>query len=524
MKKAYSLHKQVWILAVITSIIIALGVATPALIETYSYVRTSTSEMLEVTCENESEQINADFDAMEKSVQIMETYIMSMINSSSDYTVEASRDELIAETEEMFREVSQNTDGAIAYYLRFDPSFSSSTSGVFYTKTKINGNFYKEPVTDISIYSKDDVEHVGWFWQPYEKGGPLWMEPYYNKNIDVMMISYIIPLYFQGDFVGVVGMDFEYSLLTNTVDSIKVMENGYAQLEKNGLITYHATIEAGSAIPDVSDKYMKSSEMLRNGMTLTVMASYGDMSRINLTILLKMLVIVAGALIIISVILIFFVRRFTNPIERLAKSAAKLAAGDYEVEIVHSRTKEIEVLATSFEDMALKLREHSRLQHLLAYRDSMTGLRNTTSYKAWLDDLDIGTEGGVSDFAVVILDLNYLKETNDKYGHDLGNKLIVAAAQIISDAFKRSPVFRIGGDEFLAVLQDRDLAESATLIKAMQERCSTEYVDVGEEKIPISIACGVARYDPEKDNSFMDVFNRADDAMYQNKREMKGLA
>ena len=65
---------------------------------------------------------------------------------------------------------------------------------------------------------------------------------------------------------------------------------------------------------------------------------------------------------------------------------------------------------------------------------------------------------------VIVLDMNYLKEANDRYGHDVGNKLIRAAAQTISDVFKRSPVFRIGGDEFLIILQNRDLAERNDLL------------------------------------------------------------
>ena len=44
--------------------------------------------------------------------------------------------------------------------------------------------------------------------------------------------------------------------------------------------------------------------------------------------------------------------------------------------------------------------------------------------------------------------------TNDKYGHEAGNKLIITAARIISTVFKRSPVFRVGGDEFVVVLQN----------------------------------------------------------------------
>ena len=127
------------------------------------------------------------------------------------------------------------------------------------------------------------------------------------------------------------------------------------------------------------------------------------------------------------------------------------------------------------------------------------------------------------DFGVIVLDINYLKETNDKYGHDVGNKLIVAVAQLISCVFKRSPVFRIGGDEFLVILKNKDLEEHKELLKLFEEECKNEIIPTAGEEISVSVAKGFARYDSKIDSNFTDVFNRADDAMYDNKREIKGL-
>ena len=81
----------------------------------------------------------------------------------------------------------------------------------------------------------------------------------------------------------------------------------------------------------------------------------------------------------------------------------------------------------------------------------------------------------------------------------------------------------MGGDEFLVILQNRDLEDSEDLLKKFDAECSNESVRVDGENIPLSIAKGFARYDSRKDSKFVDVFNRADDAMYENKRNMKGL-
>lgn len=112
-------------------------------------------------------------------------------------------------------------------------------------------------------------------------------------------------------------------------------------------------------------------------------------------------------------------------------------------------------------------------------------------------------------------------EVNDTYGHDNGNKLIAGAARIISETFKRSPAFRIGGDEFPVILQNRDLEERDTLFAELDARAKSAAIEVGDTKVPVSIAKGFSLFDPQTDTRFSDVFTRADDEMYKNKKTMK---
>ena len=102
----------------------------------------------------------------------------------------------------------------------------------------------------------------------------------------------------------------------------------------------------------------------------------------------------------------------------------------------------------------------------------------------------------------------------------MGDKLIVSVAKVISGVFKRSPVFRIGGDEFLAVLRHGDLEDCEKLFMQLDLECANTFVEE-KSKIPISIARGFARFDSDKDLHFNDVFKRADYAMYENKRKSK---
>ncbi|MBE7019225.1 MAG: diguanylate cyclase [Ruminococcaceae bacterium] len=521
--KIHSMQSKILITLISAMLAITVFIGGLSIYEVDQFVQHQTEDYINVTCEKEASQINDIFGDMEKSVHIMESYVLDFINSKADIEDTKRQADILERADEMFIDVASNTDGAMAYYFRFAPELSHNTFGLFYSKVKRTDEFVRFEPTDISLYDKSDTEHVGWYWQPLEAGKPVWMLPYNNKNIDIMMISYVVPLYYDNEFIGIVGMDFDYSVLTDKVHHIKIYENGFAHLEFEGADIYNSEHAEDAKLHEHPEEYLSVSEELRNGMTLIISASYNDIRQIRYDIALKILLVVLLLAVLFSCIAIFIVKKIVHPLKKLTDASVKLSNQEYDVEIIQSDTYEINLLSIAFENMALQLKEHEKLQHLLAYRDSLTGLRNTNSYWAWITDFDKEIESKEIVFGVIVFDINYLKETNDRYGHDVGNKLIVSAARVISDIFKRSPVFRIGGDEFLVILQNRDLDDVEELLKIFDEECLSKSVDTDKESIPVSIAKGFARYDFGKDTNFMDVFNRADDAMYENKRKIKGL-
>lgn len=508
------------ILAAILTVSVFVGGIS--IYEVDNYVQKETKNLVAVTCENEATKINATFSSMEKSVRIMENYVLSFFESAEDANTPSKQDEALRFADEMFVNVAKDTDGAIAYYLRFNPEISNSTAGIFFSKIDGSDDYIRLEPTDISLYNKDDTEHVGWFWQPYEAGKPIWMAPYYNQNNNVLMISFVVPLYLEDSFIGVVGMDFDYTVLTEIVHQIKIYENGFAHLELNNAIILDGTENAQDAdLRSDSEKYMRVSENLDNGMTLVLSADYDDIRRIRYDIGFKIMFIVFSFALAFALLITFLVKRIVKPLKELTDASVKLSRGDYDVEIAHSNIREIKLLSTAFENMTVNLREYKTLQHRLAHRDSLTGLRNTTSYNGWVSEFDGKIKDGGISFGIAVLDINGLKEINDTYGHIHGNKLITTASQIICDTFKKSPVFRIGGDEFCVILQNRDLADIKKLFEEFDSICETSYVESDNLKLKVSIAKGFARFNPDTDAHFSDVFERADSEMYKNKRSMK---
>lgn len=179
---------------------------------------------------------------------------------------------------------------------------------------------------------------------------------------------------------------------------------------------------------------------------------------------------------------------------------------------------------TSTQNALQKERDISRKLEEKSVTDALTGLRNRAAYDSVVKDLDWEIESGEAEFGIAMIDLNYLKRVNDTYGHDKGNIMIKKCCQMVCDVFKHSPVFRIGGDEFVVILRGHDYehieelyAEMKTCMKTWEEDATLK----NWEKV--SAAFGYACFDPERDSNADAVFKRADKAMYLNKKEMKAV-
>ena len=517
--KIHSMQFRILATIIFAMFSITVFVGGISIYEVDQYIQNESENFVAVTCDNEGAQINNLFVDMEKSVKVMESYIMDFFTEEIQIENQDFQENVINSVDKMFADVAKHASGAVAYYFRFDPAISSGKMGLFYSKVKGNSEYVSLEPTDISLYEKDDVEHVGWFWQPYEAGKPVWMSPYYNQNNNIYMISYVVPMYYKEKFVGIIGMDFDYTVLAEQVHEIEIYENGFAHLQIDETVVCGYDSDSEEQTNDNS-KYLNVSKKLKNGMTLVLSASYEDIRQIRYEISFKILFVVLVLSAFFTIIAVFVVRKIVAPLKKLVDASVHLSNGDYNVEFVHSNISEIELLNASFENMAVRLHERERELRFSANRDSLTGLRNTTSYKRWTTEFDKEIENKTANFGIVVFDLNQLKETNDTYGHDVGDKLIVAAAKAISEVFKRSLVFRIGGDEFLTILRYKDLEHCKELFTNLDALCENTIIEE-KDKIHISIARGFAVFEPDKDFCFNDVFKRADNAMYENKRKNK---
>ena len=147
--------------------------------------------------------------------------------------------------------------------------------------------------------------------------------------------------------------------------------------------------------------------------------------------------------------------------------------------------------------------------------DALTGVKNRHAYLETEARMDSRiAENSQPPFAIVMMDVNDLKKVNDTAGHQAGDQYLREACKTICDTFKHSPVFRIGGDEFVVISQGSDYECIEELFGKMRDKNLKASRAGG-----ITVACGMARF--EDDACVASVFDRADHSMYENKKTLK---
>ena len=156
----------------------------------------------------------------------------------------------------------------------------------------------------------------------------------------------------------------------------------------------------------------------------------------------------------------------------------------------------------------------------LSYRDELTGLLNERSYVNETESIDRRiNEGEDVKFAVILMDVNNLKATNDAYGHRYGCSLVVRCGHLLPKLLPSSKLFHVGGDEFIAIVEGDDYNNFEEVIKKFDEATQYSIYDYEGQKLIFSVARG---YHVRKENEhYKDVLQIADKEMYENKKHLK---
>jgi diguanylate cyclase (GGDEF)-like protein len=298
------------------------------------------------------------------------------------------------------------------------------------------------------------------------------------------------------------------------------------------------------------DTYSYYVPVWMDGRELGLVVAEVNIADVNKEILHNTIILVGILFVVLALsligTLIFVNRKYISRIESLEEgvkeyTSHKNAEIIRQLEANKKGDDEISSLASEIASMVSEIENHIRFLMMtskelaeakgdvermsdLAQKDALTGIRNRTAYEKEVEKLAKGLAGGEDEFGIAMIDLNFLKRLNDTYGHEQGNAAIKKLCYIVCHVFEHSPVFRIGGDEFVVVLKGDDFRNRDALMMEFTEQLNRlQMIDDLDPWERVSAAVGVAIYDKTSDSSVDDVFKRADSMMYERKKAMKAL-
>lgn len=496
-------------------------------------------QLLLMLCETGEKNLDYYFNSVQKSVEKVASYTEADLDGLDDEKLERH----IKRISEYFDIMAAKTNGVLTYYYRIDPAVSENVKGFWYVNLD-DTEFIEHEVTDITQYDTEDTSALVWFTVPKFKGESIWLPPYITDNLDVRVISYNVPIYWRGQFVGVVGIEIDYSTMAEQINSIRLYDNGYAFLsDASGNLFYHPKIdvtqlgaETMPAVPDgaisentfISYKYNNVKKIgawlpLSNGMRLNVVVPVSETEGDWRGLIGNIAIVAVEVLAVTILFTMLYTKRIVKPIKQLTEAAKKVDNLDYDFALDYNKDDEIGRLTQTFKNLSSHMKDHIADLNAQVYVDVLTRVKNKGAFELIIEELQEQIDSGNTNikFAVCIFDCDNLKLVNDRNGHDKGDKYLQTASNAICKVFQHSPVFRIGGDEFAAVLRAGDYHNIDYLLTKFDREIESVNAAAENQWEKANISMGYAIYDPGIDGSAEDVVRRADKNMYENKRKRK---
>ncbi len=550
-----SIRDKFVLLMISCVLICSLAIGSISIIGIDSIANEDSETIMQLQASTSTQSIDQLFSAVELAMNTCYDYVLNRFHSITEFKDDpdklADYNDAVGQ---LLKNVMSNTDASICSYIRYNKDLDLSSKGVFWVKDSRNERINEHELTDIEEFDENDKEHVAWYYEPLKAKKAVWLDPYINKNLnDVYMISYVIPFYDEsGTAIGVIGMDIDMRRIISMINEIKLYQTGYAFLcSKSGDIIYHKQYPNGISVDELKDnnqltvvderfdqedvgdvitilnfegeKRKLCAKKLSNGMSIVITVPEKEINEKRSVVMIHDVIAVLVALIFASLLTFKFTNIIVKPIKHLTEVSKKISAGDLDVEIECKTKDEIGVLAARYKDTVKMLKKYIDKINKQAYTDAATGVGNKAAYQDAIQRIDKMANHSPGDYAVFVMDINYLKMYNDKYGHEFGDMLISDASTIIKRIFDKYSIFRIGGDEFAVIINAPEDGLCEKLVKEFRAEQELFNRNAKHYELGVRIAIGYA-INSADDNDYVDVFKHADKQMYLDKQEIKKTA
>ena len=502
-------------LLTVFAIIVALSIATYIGVESIKKLgNDDADQMLSLMCKTGAMNLESYFTSVERSAQTVASLVQ---NSLEDMPLDQLGNQ-VENARSLFGEVAYHTNGVLTYYFRIDPALSSEVKGFWYVNLDGNG-FREHEVTDITQFDTSDTTRLVWFTVPKATGKGVWLPPYNTENLDVLVISYNLPVYWNDQFVGVIGIEIDCKTVDNVVENIRLFDSGYAFLiDADSHMIYHPAIKSGQKVFSVPEGLLSENTHvqyrfqgidkkaawlpLSNGMKLYVSV---PVSEINKSWQKTVWIILFASLIILalaSLIISRFTSRLTKPLRDLSDAARQANSENPALKADYGKKDEVGILKSSLAHLDYK-----------ASHDELTGVLNRAGYDLLLSGIDC------ENTYMIMLDVDNFKTINDTCGHETGDRVLVRLARVLKKHFRSEDyICRIGGDEFVVFMVNTTKAQY-DLVAAKIEEISRELFEPNDGLPSVTISVGIAHGSEFPDAAAW--FEEADEAMYRAKQRGK---
>ncbi|MBR1885916.1 MAG: diguanylate cyclase [Schwartzia sp.] len=471
-------QKILWLILICT-FMTALVVGSVSLFMSVRRVQEDSDRELLLRCDRAATDVDHVMAEIRHAVEFGYRQMLDGIHASPEMLDdEAQLRAFTAVMEDRVISQAQYTAGCVAVYIRYD--LSLPVDGFFYTRGR-RGVLSKRDMTPMERYDPSDVEHVGWYYEPVKAGHAIWTAPYDNKNIDLHMISYVIPIFHEGRTVGVIGMDIDFDYLSHFVLNLKTYNTGYAFATYGETLVIHrdfpfqtptattpelAGLAWVHALPSEEQppigEYSYEGETkrfarktLESGINLFLCAPEAEIYADTNDLMQKLVLVIGCSVVVVLLIMNGMLNRFLR----------------------------------------------------LATRDALTGLPNRERFSIFFDR----EQATPKEYGFFLMDIDRFKRINDTFGHEEGDRVLCRVADALRHIKDGGMVARWGGDEFVGLLPFSEI--DARLSMLCEEIAGVEDAVYGR----FSVSVGVCAAD--KKMSLIEMTRLADDGMYRSKQE-----
>ncbi len=508
----------------------------------------SANRIMSLMLEQKSAELNDVFQAATRGVAEMGRYYKNHINFSRYRTDQRYRFEANLILGQVIQSATRSVPRVTSGYIIPEKLLFGTPNGSLCVYDE-EGRFIALNPTDLNKFPQSDMYKTAKYYAAVKSYRTLWTDPLVSldPNFKGTIISCVAPIHFGGTTVGMAGIDLNMEVIRGILENVNYRNSFLVLFNATGNVVSHPQYPMGLSVrsftPDIraiadiiaqdnfeglvfdydigGEKQRLRLTRLPNRMVLGMSVSEREITKDRNAMLLNMSLFFAVALLVTLLITRVLIKRIIGPLTELTRASEQIAAGNYEVKITCDAQNELGLLAKSMRRTATKLRAHAAYINSLAYKDKLLDIHNNTAFLKTRAEMENKIGSGVQRvFFIVMFDVNYLKQTNDRYGHEAGNELLKEATELMAKVFGRDSVYRTGGDEFVVISENWQDDIPARLREF--ERLEQEYNETHkEQRFRLSVAHGYATYEPDRNMTFEKLLAAADRKMYRNKAEMK---